>query len=85
VASKTAQGFEIRERKGGTSTIPFRYRVVARRADPVGTRLEKVDIPGAPDPTKQPRSPLTVEPKEQSVPPRGQRVDGGETVVHDAR
>jgi hypothetical protein len=37
--------FEVREQNGGTSAIPFYYRVVARRRDIEGPRLEKVRLP----------------------------------------
>src|SRR5581483_8932606 len=33
VTAKTPTGFQVRELQGGTSAIPFRYRVVARRKD----------------------------------------------------
>jgi hypothetical protein len=51
VTAKTPTGFEVRELQGGTSTIPFSYRVVARRKDIPGPRLEKVDLrpPSPPD------------------------------------
>jgi hypothetical protein len=45
VASKESGGFEVREQQGGTSTLPFSYRVVARRADVEAQRLEKVELP----------------------------------------
>ncbi len=41
----TASGFEVREQKGGTSSLDFDYRVVARRKDIPGPRLEKVKLP----------------------------------------
>jgi hypothetical protein len=45
VANKTPTSFEVRELQGGTSGVPFSYRVVARRKDDVGKRMEKVAVP----------------------------------------
>lgn len=49
VASKTADGFEVRELGGGTSDIAFDYRIVAKRLGYEETRLEVVptDAEGA--------------------------------------
>jgi hypothetical protein len=43
VAGQTPTSFEIRELQGGTSSVPFSYRVVAKRLDDVGNRMEKVE------------------------------------------
>jgi hypothetical protein len=48
VSSKTPTSFEVREVKGGTSTLPFSYRVVAKRKDIAGPRLERVVVPPRP-------------------------------------
>src|SRR6266540_1833842 len=54
----TSFGFEVREQKGGTSSLDFDYRVVARRKDIPAPRLEKVKFPNPikelvkPDPPK---------------------------------
>jgi hypothetical protein len=45
VSSQSPSGFEVRETKGGTGTLAFDYRVVAKRKDIPGPRLEKVDLP----------------------------------------
>ena len=46
VSRKGPYRFEVKSRAGGTAKDgSFDYRVVARRADPVGGRLEKVDMP----------------------------------------
>jgi hypothetical protein len=45
VASRSSTGFEVRELGGGTSDLGFGYRIVAKRKDPRGTRLEKVNVP----------------------------------------
>lgn len=64
VASRSPVGFEVREVKGGGSQIAFAYRVVARRKDIAGVRLELVDVvpcsrqmhpPEAVDPSPAPR------------------------------
>src|SRR6185369_11368226 len=44
VSDKTPQGFEVQECRGGTSTVPFSYRVVAKRKDVAGPRLERVTV-----------------------------------------
>ena len=45
VARRDAKGFEVREQKGGGSTLAFSYRVVARRKDIEGARFAKVAPP----------------------------------------
>jgi hypothetical protein len=45
VSNRRTSGFEVREQQGGTSTLTFSYRVVARRADIEVERLEKVELP----------------------------------------
>ncbi|HYU17923.1 MAG TPA: hypothetical protein VEQ11_04440 [Chloroflexota bacterium] len=45
VSSKNASGFEVRELQGGTSSLSFNYRVMARRKDIPGPRLEKIKLP----------------------------------------
>lgn len=42
VSRKSPTGFEVREQDRGTSSLMFVYRVVARRKDIPGRRLEKV-------------------------------------------
>jgi len=42
VAGKTATGFEVRERGGGTSNIAFDYRIVAKRRGYESVRLEDI-------------------------------------------
>ena len=41
VTGKTLGGFEVYELQGGTSSLPFGYRVVARRMGAAGKRLER--------------------------------------------
>lgn len=47
VSSRTPAGFQVREQTNGTSTLPFSYRVVARRKDVSAARFEKVELPKA--------------------------------------
>lgn len=48
VSRKSAAGFEVRELQGGTSSLPFTYRVVARRRDVGAPRLARVKLPKPP-------------------------------------
>jgi hypothetical protein len=57
VANKTPAGFEVREQQGGTGNLAFSYRVVAKRKDIAGPRLEKVDISTPPGRPAQPPAP----------------------------
>jgi hypothetical protein len=52
----SATSFEVRE-QGGTGNAAFDYRVVARRRDIGGRRLEKVDVPAAPGRPAAPSAP----------------------------
>jgi hypothetical protein len=45
VSSKTSAAFVVREQQGGSSDIGFGYRLVARRKDIAGVRLERVEPP----------------------------------------
>src|ERR1044071_1860967 len=45
VSRKGSTGFEVREQQRGDGTASFSYRVVARRKDIDGARLEKVALP----------------------------------------
>ena len=48
-------GFEVRELRGGTSDVPFTYRVVAKRADlATRARMERMALP-TPAPVEFPR------------------------------
>ena len=59
VSDRNPNGFEVRE-VDGTSGVAFSYRVVAKRRDIPGQRLEKVDIPGAPQRSAAPPAPPTI-------------------------
>ena len=42
VTAVSATGFEVREQQAGTSSLPFSYRIMARRKDMAGPRFERV-------------------------------------------
>jgi len=42
---RRADGFVVKERKGGASSGTFSWRVVAKRKDNPGKRLAKFDLP----------------------------------------
>lgn len=42
VAEKTTAGFVVRELGGGTSNVPFEYRIIARRKGYENVRLEDI-------------------------------------------
>lgn len=46
VRRKTRTGFEVREQQGGTHSLAFSYRVVARRKDIKAPRFQKLALPG---------------------------------------
>jgi hypothetical protein len=50
VGERREDGFDVREQQGGTSSVPFSYRVVARRRDLGAERLPSVSVPSPPDP-----------------------------------
>jgi hypothetical protein len=55
VSNKTSGGFTVKEAGGGASSIAFDYRIVAKRKDIEGARLEHVDEPPTlPDSFKTP-------------------------------
>lgn len=43
VSRQTIGGFEVREAGGGTSNVPFSYRIVAKRTDIESKRLARLD------------------------------------------
>ncbi len=45
VSRQTRNGFEVKEQGGGESNIEFSYRVVAKRKDIAGKRMEKSNCP----------------------------------------
>jgi hypothetical protein len=61
VSNQTVSGFEVREVQGGTSSIGFGYRVVARPRDLPTSRLDRVTLPPSPPQPKLDRvEPLDV-------------------------
>jgi hypothetical protein len=44
VSAQTSGGFEVREQQGGMNSLEFDYRVVAKRKDLAGPRLERVIV-----------------------------------------
>jgi hypothetical protein len=67
VSKQNPNGFTVQEAGGGTSNIGFSYRVVAKRKDIAGTRLEHVEEPPTPPlaPTAPATPPAIDLPKEQ--------------------
>jgi hypothetical protein len=47
VSARTPDGFEVREQQGGTSTLTFSYRVVAKRSDIEAVRMQRTEPPPA--------------------------------------
>jgi hypothetical protein len=72
VAGKAAGSFGVREQQGGTASVPFSYRVVARRKDVSAARLAAVEKPALaplhlPDPPPaSPSAPATAPTPRQS-------------------
>jgi hypothetical protein len=54
VSIQSGGSFSVHELQGGTSNIAFDYRVVAKRADIEGDRLEHIDPPHPIDGPKEP-------------------------------
>ena len=42
VSAKSNSGFEVRELQGGTATLNFNFRIIAKRKDIAAPRLEKL-------------------------------------------
>ena len=58
VSARTRAQFEVRELNGGRSSVGFSYRIVAKRKDIPGKRLEKVKLPDLPKPAGAERGPV---------------------------
>jgi hypothetical protein len=56
VSKRTAKAFEVREHQKGKSSVPFSYRIVAKRKDIEGKRLAKVSLPPVPRELKAPKT-----------------------------
>ncbi len=74
VGSKSTSGFEVRELQGGTSSLSFNYRVMARRKDIPAPRLEKVQLP---EPIKELVKPDLPKPAELPRPPEPPKAPAG--------
>jgi hypothetical protein len=63
VSNKTPSSFTVHEQQGGMSNVSFSYRIVAKRKDIEGARLEHVDevptlaLPKLPEPPATPATP----------------------------
>lgn len=55
ISRKGPHRFVVEELNNGKSTVAFSYRVVSRRRESVGARLEKVDVKGPPTPKNPPQ------------------------------
>ena len=53
VSTISQDGCEVREQQGGTSNLPFSYRVVAKRGDVEAVRMQRTEPP--PEPTEAAR------------------------------
>jgi hypothetical protein len=56
VTRRGPRGFEVRAKSSPTASGRFGYRVVAKRKDIPGPRLERVNVPQAPPPPRAPRA-----------------------------
>lgn len=65
ISRRTRNGFDVKEQQRGTSTVPFSYRIVARRKDVEAPRFKRVK-PALP--IKQPRLTKIAAPKLPEVP-----------------
>jgi hypothetical protein len=69
VRDKTPSGFVVQESHGGTSNVSFSYRVIAKRKDIAGARLEHVDeLPPPPALPKSLSTPPTNIPQVPTLP-----------------
>jgi hypothetical protein len=62
VSNQGSTSFEVREQKGGTSSLSFDYRLVARRKDVAAPRLQPVTVPAAPARPAAPAPPPPIPP-----------------------
>jgi hypothetical protein len=53
VLDQDATGFTVQESSGGTSDVPFAYRIVGRRRDVTAPRLNRVTPPEPPPPPRR--------------------------------
>jgi hypothetical protein len=72
VSNRTPSSFSVHEQQGGTSNVSFSYRVIAKRKDIEGARLEHVEEPLMPTLPKlptPPAAPPTPAMRPRSTPP----------------
>ena len=65
VSRRSRNGFEVREQHQGKSTVPFSYRIVARRKDVEAPRFKRVKLPA---PLTLPWPPKAKHPKAPTLP-----------------
>ena len=68
VARRTRDGFEVREQHQGKSTVPFSYRIVARRKDVKAPRFDRVTVRPVPPAPPRPRAVDAAPPKLPDLP-----------------
>jgi len=77
VTRRSAAAFEVEELRGGSSSVDFSYRIVAKRKDLVGKRMARVELGAAPRRTADvPKVPELRDliPEQRRIPPeRGRR------------
>jgi hypothetical protein len=60
VSNRTRTQFEVRELNGGKSSVRFSYRIVAKRKDIAGKRLEQVRLPKLPQLSRTDVGPVAI-------------------------
>jgi hypothetical protein len=75
ISKKNKEEFEVREQQGGTSSVRFSYRVVARRKDVAAKRFARVALPRRPEIPKpvRPPAPLRTPGRKSRVPATSKR------------
>jgi hypothetical protein len=68
ISGQSGKAFSVRERRRGTSSLTFSYRVVGRRKDIRGERMKRISVPRErPAPSPAPDA-LTIEPRQARAP-----------------
>jgi hypothetical protein len=68
VSKQNPNGFTVPEAGGGTSNIGFSYRIVAKRKDIPGNRLEHIDEPALPQVPSKPIAPTITPTSQRTLP-----------------
>ena len=71
VSARHGDEFEVREQRGGSSSLAFSYRVVAKRASVTGERFKKVSPSARPRLPTRPKAPNVDSPSLTAAPPTG--------------